>query len=164
MESFQRELEEAPEVKSIVIAFVTKSGEWLWCMVRGHNLLHNPYVKSFVVYFHDDTLGKKTNDALKGSEKRFRSLIGDIQIGVLLHDHEGKIVLCNAAFCNLFFVPEEEDVIGKKIHEIAGDTIREDGVPYKIEDRPTFRAMQTGKAIKDVVIGVYRPVKHAGYG
>ena len=159
MESFQKEIIQSPEVKSIVVRLLKKSGEWLWCMVRGHNLLDNPYVRSFVVYFHDDTARKKANDALKESEKLFRSLISDIQIGVLLLDHEGRILLCNSAISNMFLV-KEEDVIGRKLHEISSDVIREDGIHYKDEDRPTFRAMQTGKAIKDVVLGVYRPAKN----
>ncbi|HEU0064778.1 MAG TPA: ATP-binding protein, partial [Flavisolibacter sp.] len=35
----------------------------------------------------------------------------------------------------------------------------EDGRKYSIEERPTSKAIQTGKAIKDFVIGIYRPHK-----
>ncbi|HEU0064557.1 MAG TPA: PAS domain S-box protein, partial [Flavisolibacter sp.] len=110
MESFQKEIDETPDVKSIVIRLLQKSGNWLWCMIRGHNLLDNQYVKSFVIYFHDDTHRKNANDALKESEKRFRSLIRDLQIGVLLQDRDGKIFLCNTALCNLFLL-KEQDII-----------------------------------------------------
>ena len=69
MNSFEKEVEENPEVKSIVVRLKKKDGSWIWCMVRGHNMLSNPYIKSIVVYFHDDTQRKKANDALKESEK-----------------------------------------------------------------------------------------------
>ncbi|HUR12526.1 MAG TPA: PAS domain S-box protein, partial [Flavitalea sp.] len=106
-DSFQREVDENPEIKSIVVRLQKKSGEWLWCRVRGHNLLKNPDVQSIVVYFHDDTLRKQASDALKESEKRFRTLILDLQVGVLLQDAGGHILMSNNAMQSMFGEPEE---------------------------------------------------------
>lgn len=61
----------APE--SIVIRLLKKNNEWLWCMVRGTDLLDHPQIKSFVVYLHDDTARKKAEDELKESEIRLRT-------------------------------------------------------------------------------------------
>ncbi|MDQ6610022.1 MAG: PAS domain-containing protein, partial [Bacteroidota bacterium] len=98
-QSFLKEVEENPEIKFIVVRLKKKNGEWLWCMVRGHNLLTVPSVNSIVVYIHDDTPRKKATEALKESELRFRTLIRDLQIGVLLLDKEGKIEMTNHTTC-----------------------------------------------------------------
>ncbi|MFL5787907.1 MAG: PAS domain S-box protein [Flavisolibacter sp.] len=155
-ESFQKELVERPEVKSIVVRLGKKNGEWLWCMVRGHNLLSNPYIKSFVVYFHDDTLRKKANDALKESEKRFRNLILEIQMGIVIQDKNGRVILCNNAFAKMVKMHADE-VIGKNIYDISTDAIKEDGTKYALQDRPGNRSVQSKKTIRDAVLGLYIP-------
>jgi PAS domain S-box-containing protein len=158
MESFQREVSDNPEIKYIVVRLRKKSGDWLWCMVRGHNLLSNPYINSIVIYFHDDTMRKQAADALKESEKRFRALIKDLQIGVILQDAEGKTILCNKAMTDIFEV-EEQELIGKPIWKIYTDVVFEDGKNIPLSERPTYKAMQSGKQVKDVVMGVWHPNK-----
>lgn len=154
LESFEREVEENPEIKFIVVRLLKKSGEWLWCMVRGHNLLSNPYINAMAVYIHDDTPRKKATEALKESEKRFRTLIRDLQIGVLLKDNDGKIVMTNHAMCKMFDITEEE-VLGGKIWELYSDATHEDGRAFPISERPTVKALLTKQLVKDVVMGVW---------
>ncbi|HEY0677923.1 MAG TPA: PAS domain S-box protein [Chitinophagaceae bacterium] len=57
----------------VVLRLLQNTGEWLWCMVRGHNLLENREVRAFVVYLHDDSMRKKAEDELKESERRLRT-------------------------------------------------------------------------------------------
>jgi PAS domain S-box-containing protein len=158
MESFQREVSENPEIKYIVIRLRKKNDEWVWCMVRGHNLLRNPYINSIVIYFHDDSLRKQAADALKESEKRFRALIKDLQIGVMMQDADGKTILCNKALTDIFDV-KEEDLIGKEIWKVYSDVVCEDGKNIAVINRPTFKVLQTGKQVKDFVMGVWQPHK-----
>lgn len=79
----------------VVIRVRRKSGEWLWCMVRGHNLLDNPQVGSFVIYLHDDTLRKKAEDELKESEMRLRTAQEIAGIGYMELDDTGRLY-CSA--------------------------------------------------------------------
>ncbi len=155
-QSFQKEVISSPEVKYIVIRLLKKSGDWLWCMVRGHNMLQNPYVESIVVYFHDDTLRKQTNDALKESEQRFRKLIRDLQIGVLLQDTTGKIIMLNNAILKILNV-DEHDLYGKHIWDVLDDVVHEDGSSFLTTDRPLYKAAKTKKSVHAVVMGIYRP-------
>ncbi len=155
-ESFQKEVVENPEVKFIVIRLLKKTGEWLWCMVRGHNLLSNKYINSLVVYFHDDTLRKQASDALKESEKQFRNLIRDIQLGVVLQDKEGRNILCNDAFAELF-ASSKNDLLGQDIQDLALDPVHEDGRRFSQEERPTYKAIKTKQPARDVVMGIIRP-------
>lgn len=156
MQAFNREVDEKPEVKSISIRLRKKSGEWLWCMVRGHNLLANPYVNRIAIYFHDDTLRKAASDAHRNSEKRFRSMVKDMQIGVMIQDPEGTIIMCNRFMENVLGVPEE-DLKGKKIYDVFKTVIDEDGNPIPKDQRPTSLAIKTRQTVKDKVIGVIHP-------
>lgn len=73
MAAFENEVKMEPVIKYIDIRLKTKYGEWLYCNVRGHNMLYNPYVGRMAIYFHDDSRRKATEDKLKESERRLRS-------------------------------------------------------------------------------------------
>ncbi|HYK55152.1 MAG TPA: PAS domain S-box protein, partial [Flavisolibacter sp.] len=157
-QSFQKEVEERPEIKFITIRLLHKNGQWVWCMVRGHNLLSNPNINSLVVYFHDDTLRKQTSDALKESEKRFRSLIRDLQIGVFLSDRDGHIITCNKALSQMLSVPEDL-IVGKNIYDIlADDMINEKEEPIPHNERPLTFTVQSKQTVKGAVIGLFHPI------
>ena len=158
LESFQREVDENSEVKSITVRLLQKNDEWLWCTLRAHNLLKNRYVNSIVVYFHDDTLRKEAKDALLESEKRFRSLIRDLRIGVFLSDGYGNIIMCNKALSAMLSVPEEM-IVGKNVYDIMStDMINEKNEFIPFAERPLTIALQSKQTIKDAVLGVLHPV------
>jgi PAS domain S-box-containing protein len=157
-ESFNREIEQNTEVKYITVRMIKKSGDTVWCMVRGHNLLNNPYVNSVVIYFHNDTLRKETADALQESEKRFRSLVRDLQTGVFLSDGSGNIIMCNKALSAMLSIPEEM-IVGKNVYEIMSINMideKEEFIP--IEERPLTITLQSKQTVKDAVLGVIHPV------
>ncbi len=156
MDSFQLEVEQTPIVKSIEIRLKKKNGEWLWCLVRGHNLLNNPFIQGMVIYFHDNTLNKKANDALKESEFRLRTLIRDIQVGVVLLDKDSNVLLSNRAINEMFLVTEEE-IQGKNIYSYTSDITDEDGVQFTLKNCPVHKAIKYKTQVNDVVMGVNRP-------
>ncbi|HEY0732721.1 MAG TPA: PAS domain-containing protein, partial [Chitinophagaceae bacterium] len=151
--SFKREVMENPEIKFIVVRVSKKSGEWLWCMVRGHNLLKNPNVNSIVIYLHDDTLRKKAIEALKESEQRFRKLVQDLQFGVVMQDNQGRVIMCNNALLDILHLNEQE-LIGKTIAETLDEVILENGKAATENDMPLYIASRTKKTAKNSVIGI----------
>jgi PAS domain S-box-containing protein len=156
MNSFQLELEENPVVKSIEIRLKKRNGEWLWCLVRGHNLLDNPFIQGMVIYFHDNTVNKKANDDLKESEHRLRTLIRDIQVGVVLLDKDSNVLLSNRAINEMFLVTEEE-IQGRNIYSYTSDITDEDGLQFTVNNCPVHRAIKYKTQVNDVVMGVNRP-------
>jgi PAS domain S-box-containing protein len=157
-QSFEKEVEEDPEIKFIIVRLLKKDGSWLWCMIRGHNLLDVPSINSIAVYIHDDTPRKKATEALKESEKRFRTLIRELQVGVLIQNAQGEIEMTNDAMCRLFSITESE-IIGGRIWKLYTDVIHENGATFLQSERPSFKAIKTGKLVKDVVMGVWHEVK-----
>ncbi|MGZ3888520.1 MAG: PAS domain S-box protein [Flavisolibacter sp.] len=158
MESFQKEILEASEVKFIVIRVRKKDGQWAWCTARAHNLLKNPNINSIAVYFHDDTMRKTAADALKESEKRFRMLIKDLQTGVLLQDNEGRILMSNNATHRMLDI-KEKSLLGAQIWNLLTDAIHENGKPVDLQDRPSYKALKTRKLVTDMVMGIWLPHK-----
>lgn len=155
-QSFQKEVSEKPEVKFIVIRLLKKNGDWLWCMVRGNNLLQNTGVGRIVIYLHDDTPRKQVNDALKESEKKFRSLIRDLHLGVLLLDPQGKILVCNKVIAQIFDV-KEENLVGYKVSQIATEVVCENGFKYLEHQRPISKVIKSKQPVNDIVIGIDLP-------
>ncbi|HWJ90584.1 MAG TPA: PAS domain S-box protein [Flavisolibacter sp.] len=155
-ESFQKEVIQNPDVKFIVVRLLNKQGNWVWCMVRGHNLLKNPNVGRVAIYFHDDTLRKEASEALKESEKRFRTLIKELYVGVILQDAEGRVLMTNDATFKMFGVAES-DLVGRRIWDMYTKIVKEDGTPFDISERPSRQAIATKKAVKDVVMGIWHP-------
>jgi PAS domain S-box-containing protein len=157
-DSFQREIEQNTEVKFVTIRLLKKDGQWLWCNVRGHNLLSNPNVNRIVVYFHDDTLRKEAKDALQESEKKFRSLVKHIRIGVFLSDGSGNIIMCNKALSAMLSIPEEM-IVGKNVYDImSSDMINENNEFIPVSERPLTLTLQLRQTIKDAVLGVLHPI------
>ena len=70
--AFLNEVKMEPKTNLISVRLRNKTGEWVWCITRGHNMLHNPYVGRMVIYFYDDTLRKKAEAALMDSQKMLK--------------------------------------------------------------------------------------------
>ena len=93
---------------------------------------------------------------LKESEERFRNLVGNLQVGVLLTNPRGEIVLANGRAIELLGLTEEE-MLGKNHLDIAWDAVCEDGSPMLPEEFPATRAIVEGRAVRHVVMGLRTP-------
>ena len=93
---------------------------------------------------------------LKESEERFRNLVGNLQVGVLLTNPRGEIVLANGRAIELLGLTEEE-MLGKNHLDIAWDAVCEDGSPMLPEEFPATRAIAEGRAVRHVVMGLRTP-------
>ncbi len=131
IESFANELSNDPKVKFIVIRLPKKEGGWLWCMVRGHNLLSNPYVKSMVVYFHDDTLRKQAEDEVKKTAQRLTTaqhIAGlaymevNISTGTIYHSEE----MCRVLGMPADKMPTEMGSLLNVVHPSDRNKVRSD--------------------------------------
>lgn len=144
----------ASDIQFVVIRVRKKNGNWTWCMVRGHSQLHNPHINSIVIYLHDDSLRKKANDALAESEERFRHMIQDLQVGVILQDEEGKVEMVNHLAAELLGGSEEK-LKGKFFLDIIPTAVDEQGNPVAPHDRPVARVIKTGKPVRGIVLGIF---------
>jgi len=112
-----------------------------------------PYVATT---FRDISRLKRAEQGLKESEERARLLEKTLTQGIVHQNREGQITGMNAA---------AETILGRTISEMLShtsedleyQTIREDGSPFPGKEHPIMVALQTGKTVSKVVMGVFNP-------
>jgi PAS domain S-box-containing protein len=105
----------------------------------------------------DITDKKLLEENIRESEERFRTLIQDIKIGVLLQDVNSKIYLCNQAALDLMGMTEGQ-LVGKTSYDSHWAITKEDGTDFPLDELPVPQAIKTKKPIRSVVMGINRPV------
>jgi PAS domain S-box-containing protein len=94
--------------------------------------------------------------ALRDGEGLFRRLVDALHVGVLIQGPRSEVVFANAAAVRLLGIPAST-MMGKTCLDASPLVIHEDGTPFPGEDHPASRVLATGKAVRDVVMGFYRP-------
>jgi PAS domain S-box-containing protein len=100
-------------------------------------------------------VSEERRQRLRESEERFRGLVENLQVGVLLQGSRGEILLSNRAALNLLGL-EEDQLLGKTSVDLDWNAIHEDGSPFPIEEHPVPRAIASGQAERNVVMSVCR--------
>ncbi|BDI33518.1 hypothetical protein CCAX7_55690 [Capsulimonas corticalis] len=94
--------------------------------------------------------------ALAESERRYQTLFETMAQGVVYQDKNGRIISAN---------PAAERMLGMTLEVMQGRTatdprwraVREDGSPFPDDERPSVRALRTGKPALGVITGFYHP-------
>lgn len=90
--------------------------------------------------------------ALVRSEARYRSLIENIQVGVIVHAADTRIQMCNPMAQQLLGLTEDQ-ILGKSAVDPAWHLVHEDGSLMKPEEFPVSRAIASGKALRNIIAG-----------
>lgn len=155
-QSFLTELNKESVLNYVVIRLRHATRGWVWCTVRGHNLFNDPVLRAMVIYFTDDTKRKQIEDRLRESESRFRNMIHNLKLGIILQNEKSEMLVCNQAALEMLGLTEEQ-LLGKTSFDPLWNVIHEDGTPFPAEEHPAPTAIRTRKPVRDVVMGVFRP-------
>jgi two-component system, sensor histidine kinase and response regulator len=98
--------------------FRHKDGSWRWVESAGTYLLDDPHVKGVVVQTRDITERKRTEEALREAEERFRRSFHDAAIGMALVGTDGRFLRTNRSLCDMLGYREVE-LLGKTFQEIT---------------------------------------------
>ncbi|MEM6893450.1 MAG: PAS domain S-box protein [Bacteroidota bacterium] len=91
---------------SVIRKFFKKDGSTIYGKTSISSLTDETGKLAYsVVTIEDITEEKRSKEKLQASEERMATLIKNLQSGILLEDQEGKIVLANQKFCDLFAIP-----------------------------------------------------------
>ncbi len=109
-------------------------------------------ISHFVAIKQDITEQKRSFEKLQESETRFRELIEDLEVGVLVQDRDDRILLSNAAARKILGLNELNQII---VHsdDVRWNMVRRNGAPLPFEEVPSVRAAQTLHPVRDEVIG-----------
>ncbi|MBD2482318.1 MHYT domain-containing protein [Planktothrix sp. FACHB-1365] len=92
-------------------------------------------------------------NALQESEKRFRSLIREMPVGVLLLTPQGEIILSNQFAQNLLF-PIEPQLEGKNLFSLPVKLLNEEGKPLGEKMEFIHQAIAQGQPIRNLILGL----------
>ncbi len=109
-----------------------------------------------LVMIRDITARKQMEQALQESENRFRTLLENLQVGVVAQGTQAEIQLCNSKALDLLGLTEAQ-ALGKTSFDPDWRAIHEDGSPFLGETHPAVQALATGRPVRNVIMGVHRP-------
>ncbi len=98
---------------------------------------------------------RRVDAALIESESRFRTLVEDIEVGVLLQDRDDRILLSNPAAARILGVSREQ-LHGATSSASGWRLIREDGTPCPPDETPSVMAARTGQPVRNAIVGLSR--------
>jgi PAS domain S-box-containing protein len=148
-------LQDEGEIRDEEFQCRTKNGEVRNCQFSGM-LIQLDEGPCALVIVRDITARKNAEEALRASEERFRTLVKEMDVGVVLHGPDGEILYANQAAQDIFEIPLEA-AKGKTSGELNLIAFDEDGTEIPYELRPAPRVVRSGQIIKNEVIGWRRP-------
>ncbi len=105
---------------------------------------------------HLEELVMERTRQLQESEQQYRQLFETMLQGVVYQAAGGKIVSMNPAAVRILGVAPS-DLLGQTSVDRGACAIREDGSPFAGSEHPAMVTLQTGREVRDVVMGVYNP-------
>ena len=106
-------------------------------------------------FAHDITQLKSVLEELRFSEERYRSLFEALGEGTVLIDASGNVIASNRCAEQIFGVGKETMRDLNTFH-IERKFFHEDGSEYPLNTHPSFITLQTGKPLKNMIMGVTR--------
>ena len=85
----------------------------------------------------DITEQRYTEEILRISEERYRSVVDALGEGIVMHDQDGTMITCNQSAEKILGTTRKE-LIGKNIFQYQWEAIHEDGTPFPIMQFPKF--------------------------
>ena len=104
----------------------------------------------------DVTKRKQDELQIKESEKRYRSLINNLDAGIMVHNADGSILINNAKASQLLGISEGQ-LKGQMISESSLKCIDENNELLTTEKYPTNQIINSKKPVKNFIAGVFRP-------
>ena len=98
---------------------------------------------------------RKTEEALRESERRHGAVVAAMAEGVVVFDARGGIESCNTAAERILDATAAE-LCGRRSLDGERGAIREDGSPFAPEDQPAAVVLRTGNAQWNVIVGLPR--------
>ncbi|HEU5075810.1 MAG TPA: PAS domain S-box protein [Polyangiaceae bacterium] len=99
---------------------------------------------------------RRVAEELRQTEERLRSLVDNLHVGVIVQDRDANVLLSNHTALELLGLTVDQ-LLGKASRDADWNVIHEDGNEFPLELHPATLALATGRPVRNVTLGVYRP-------
>jgi PAS domain S-box-containing protein len=117
----------------------------------------NGELEGVITSFSDVTKRKQAEEALRASEKLFRTLVENMHVSIVLLGPDQEIQFANPASFKMFGIKKEERVLGKTVRDLGATPLNEDGTEMPFSMRPVARAIATRQPVLNWVMGYRLP-------
>jgi putative two-component system response regulator len=133
---------------------VAKDGRVLNVRITGAPVLDDDgNVAGGIGIYRDLSEQRRTEEALRASERRYQSVVEALNEGVMMHDASGMVVTVNQS---------AERILGVSAGRLIGSTskrppvsfVHEDGSRFLPDELPMIISMRTGESRNGVIMGV----------
>jgi PAS domain S-box-containing protein len=105
-----------------------------------------------LVSLTDITEHKRAEASLRASEERFRTLVRDLNVGVVICGPAGENQYANQSALGMFHLTTAQ-ILGKRGHELGLTPIREDGTEIPPSELPVARALRDRQTVQSEIMG-----------
>lgn len=110
-------------------------------------------------YGIDITESKKINEEILKSRQLITNVIQNAAVGIIVQGPQSEFLEYNKSACDMLGLTEDQ-MLGKSSFDSHWKVVHLDGTEFKSEDHPVPQAISKLVPIKNVVMGVHRPVKN----
>jgi len=153
-EAFRGVLEDATPYDEEV-EFRAADGRQLWVRTMARAEMRDGRVTRVIGNIMDITERKQAELQLQESEALFHSTLDAAGDGIVLQDHDGRILVWNSAAEHVFGVTET-DALGQSALGRDWGAVHEDGSPWPVAEHPSLVTLETGRPQSGVIMGVRR--------
>jgi PAS domain S-box-containing protein len=148
-------LKKTGEIANLEARFRAKNGDVKHGLMSASVLELNgvPHIISIT---RDITERKRAETELADRETLYRNLFETMIQGVVYQDRDGRITSANNAAQQILGLTLDE-MQGRSSIDPRWNSIHEDGSDFPGETHPAMLALQTGKPVRNVIIGVFNP-------
>jgi PAS domain S-box-containing protein len=113
-------------------------------------------VVSVMTISRDITQHKRTEEGLRASEERYRSVVSAMSEGIVFQGTNGAIEACNASAETIMGLTRDQ-MMGRTSVDLDWWAIHEDGSPFPGESHPAMVTLRTGEPCLGVIMGLHKP-------
>ena len=148
---FLAKLEMGAEIKEEEFLLKTKGGDLRTVQLSAARV-HLEGRPAILGMARDVTDRRSAEQALRVSEERFRTLVQDLQVGIVLLGPGAETLFANRAALRIFGLTDEQ-VLGRASFHFEMTAIREDGAEMPFAERPGPRAIALKRPLRGEVVG-----------